>query len=95
MSLPTFKHTRFCPTCGQHQTSSTEPFPPFKPVPLTVEVCRDLWLYFGEELHTIANGAWPSLPPGSVCYPIERPPELLDTPFTRAFLAWRTRGVRS
>ena len=89
------RHVRYCPTCGNHKSSSTEPFPPFQPIPLTPEVRKDLWVYFGEEPYVFNDGSWPSLPAASVNYPRERIPELLNTPFTRAFLAWRIRGDRS
>jgi hypothetical protein len=81
-----------CPTCGSETWCGFEAPPQFQPVPLTVDLRADLWRYFGENYN---DGGWPSLPPESVRINMGRMPDLLDTPFTRAFLVWRTRGDRS
>lgn len=57
---------------------------------LTPDVRCDLWEYFGEtpEDALAMAGSWPSLPETTVAY--NGPPKLrLDTPFGRAFAAWR------
>ena len=60
------------------------------PYPLTPEVRADLWRYFGDPNPPAPEdaGGWPSLPPGAIT-PSGTPPCLTDTPFARAFVAWR------
>jgi len=60
------------------------------PYPLTPEVRADLWRYFGDPNPPAPEdaGGWPSLPPDAIT-PSGTPPCLTDTPFARAFVAWR------
>ena len=60
------------------------------PYPLTPEVRADLWRFYGDPNPPAPEdaGGWPSLPPGAIT-PSGTPPCLTDTPFARAFVAWR------
>lgn len=87
-------HREDCPCCGLTIRSSTGPFPPFQPVPVTEDVRRDLWRFFGEPNPDLMQASWPALPDSSVRFPRTRLPELQDTPFVRAFLVWRERQRR-
>lgn len=59
-------------------------------LPLTPDVRCDLWEYFGEtpEDAERMSGAWPQLPTPAVDY-TGSPKLCIDTPFGRAFAAWR------
>ncbi len=61
-----------------------------KPIPLTEDVRRDLWLFFGETNIGPDTPNWPALPVTAIAYPRGSLPVLTDCPFTRAFMAWRS-----
>lgn len=64
-------------------------------LPLTEDVRRDLWQFFGAspEDAALRSGSWPSLPDDAVLYPARELPVLrLDTPFGLAFRQWRNEA---
>lgn len=66
---------------------------PTFPYPLTTDVRADLWRFFGDDaLADTEPGNWPGLPDTAIT-PSGKAPALLDTPFARAFVAWREAGM--
>lgn len=66
---------------------------PFQPIPLDQNTRYDLWRFLGDTRPSDmidAEAKYPRLPPFAIREAHDGHfAELMDTPFTRAFLAWR------
>jgi hypothetical protein len=67
-------------------------------LPLTEDVRRDLWQFFGASPDdaVLRAASWPSLSDDALVYSKQKPPALrLDTPFGLAFSQWRDGEFRT